>query len=183
MCLAVRGVVQRCVKVILRLAHSIDILVEEPVHFVVSIGIHGARHMLFHDGLEVLGGRSFIVERLAISCDPGQRFVRPTTAFAACTARTRPWNRSNPDKRRHRIAMIESSFPSRSAQGPYACAQADPSCEASPFPVATGSQPLSNSRGIGHREFPKSPRNPPRAIDHDSFSIRPADPTIDGSSR
>src|SRR5882724_6119550 len=52
---AVGGVIDRNVKIVLRLAHAIYIFVEKPIHLVIAVSVHGWRHVLFDDGAKILG--------------------------------------------------------------------------------------------------------------------------------
>src|SRR5712692_925118 len=64
--LSVRRRGERGVKTVLRDTRPVDVLVEEPVHFVIAVQIHVARHVLIHNGLEIFGGCRLVVESLAI---------------------------------------------------------------------------------------------------------------------
>src|SRR6266851_5943531 len=63
-------------KIILRLSDSVDVLVEEPIHPVVSVSIHRLCHVFFHDRFEVFGGRRLIAQR-------------PTRISSGCMASSR----------------------------------------------------------------------------------------------
>ena len=47
------------VELVGRQLRAIDVFVEEPVHFLVPLQVHLARHVLLHHCLEVFGGRGF----------------------------------------------------------------------------------------------------------------------------
>ena len=51
--LAISGTFGSSMKTILRHAGAIDVLIKKPIHLVIAVEIHGARHVFFHYALEV----------------------------------------------------------------------------------------------------------------------------------
>src|SRR5260370_11118337 len=59
--LAIGSSLDRRKETVLWDSRTADILVEEPIHLMIAVDIHTASHVLFHDGLEVLGGACLAV--------------------------------------------------------------------------------------------------------------------------